>query len=174
MSHAAPDINATPESMPRKIFFLELTYLVLLIAVFVIYRTDHAFRAAVPPIGPVPAAVVWFGAIGGVLAGFGGIYFHNSNWNHDYDYWHYSRPFVGAVVGGIGALLYYVSIRVGTTKAITTDAITFYVVAFLLGFADEAFRGLITKLTKLLFGAGDTASPGATGTGGQPPQTNTH
>lgn len=33
-----------------------------------------------------------------------------------------------------------------------------------LGFADEAFRGLITKLTQLLFGPGST-KPGAAGRG---------
>ena len=123
------------------------------------------------PLGPLPAGVVWFGAIGGVLAGFGGIYFHNANWIHAYDYWHYTRPFVGAVVGGVGALLYYMTIRIGTTHTITTQATTFYGVAFLLAFADEAFRGLITKLTKALFGAGDTETPGATGSGGHAPPT---
>ena len=172
MNDPAPATTApAPIRMPVRIFVLEFAYLLLLMAVFVIYRTDHAFRAAVPTLGPVPGDVVWFGAVGGVLAGLGGIYFHNANWNHAYDYWHYSRPFVGAVVGGIGALLYYASIRIGTTRTIAPEAITFYAVAFLLAFADEAFRGLITKLTKTLFGAGDTASPGATGTGGHAPPT---
>jgi hypothetical protein len=169
MSVPASDISPVPERMPTRIFVLEMVYLILLMATFVVYKTDHAFRAAVPSLGPVPSAVVWFGATGGVLAGLGGIYFHNANWDHAYDYWHYSRPFVGAIVGGIGALLYYVSISLGSTKGITPNAITFDVVAFLLAFADEAFRGLITKLTKLLFGAGDTTAPGATGNGGHDP-----
>ena len=103
--------------MPRSIFFLEMAYLLALMAAFVVYETDHAFRSAVPSLGPIPATVVWFGSIGGVLAGIGGIYFHNAKWNPAYNFWHYSRPFVGAVVGGIGALLYYVSIRLGSTKA---------------------------------------------------------
>ena len=166
MSSADLGAGPAPQRMPLRIFVFEGTYLLLLMTVFVVYETDHAFRAAVPTLGPVPLAVVWFGATGGVLAGLGGVYFHNANWNHAYDYWHYSRPFVGAVVGGIGALLYYVSITVGSTKSIVPNAITFDVVAFLLGFADEAFRGLITKLTKLLFGAGDTTTPGAGGNGG--------
>ena len=149
--------------MPLRIFVLELFYLILLMALFVVYETDHAFRAAVPSLGPLPASVVWFGATGGVLAGLGGVYFHNANWDHAYDYWHYSRPFVGAVVGGIGALLYYVLITVGTTKGVAPRLVTFDVAAFLLAFADEAFRQLITKLTRLLFGAGDTAPTGGTG-----------
>ena len=47
----------------------------------------------------------------------------------------------------------------------TPRAVTFDAVAFLLGFADEAFREQITKLTRLLFGPGDT-SHGAAGSGG--------
>jgi hypothetical protein len=38
---------------------------------------------------------------------------------------------------------------------------TFDAVAFILGFADKAFRSLIAKLTQLLFGPGDT-TPKAT------------
>jgi hypothetical protein len=168
VSVSTPGPSTNPEPMPLNIFLLEMAYLVLLIALFVVYKTDHAFRAAVPALGPLPASVTWFGATGGVLAGLSGIYFHNRNWSHAYDYWHYSRPFVGAVVGGIGALLYYVLITVGSTKGVTPNAVTFDVVAFLLAFGDEAFRELITKLTKLLFGAGDTASEGATGSGKHP------
>ena len=108
--------------------------------------------------------IVWFGATGGVLAGLGGVFFHNADWNRTYDYWHYSRPFVGGVVGGIGCLLFYVSILIGNTKSVTPNVVTFDAVAFILGFADEAFRGLITKLTQLLFGPGDT-KPGAAGSG---------
>lgn len=67
--------------MPPLIFVLEMTYLVLLIALLVVYKTDHAFRAALPPFGPLPVQIAWFGATGGVLAGLGGVYFHNSNWN---------------------------------------------------------------------------------------------
>ena len=158
--------SGDPVRMPLRIFVAEIVFLVLLMATFAVYRTDASFRTALPSLGPLPVGVLWFGAVGGVLAGLGGIYFHNGNWDHTYDYWHYSRPFVGAVVGGIGALLYYVSIIAGTTKNVTPNVVTFEVVAFLLGFADEAFRGLVTKLTRLLFGAGDTDKPGAAGTGG--------
>jgi hypothetical protein len=154
--------------MPRSIFVLETVYLVLLIALLVVYKTDHAFRVAVPPLGPLPVQVVWFGATGGVLAGLGGVYFHNTNWNPAYNYWHISRPLVSGVVGGIGSLLFYVSVSLGTTKAVVPDVVTFDAVAFLLGFADESFRTLITKLTRLLFGPGDT-SPQASGTGGHAP-----
>jgi hypothetical protein len=154
-----------PVKMPFRIFAFEMGYLLLLVAVLVIYKTDHAFRTALPPLGPLPVQIAWFGATGGVLAGLGGVYFHNRNWNPAYDYWHYSRPLVAGVTGAIGCLLFYVSMLVGATKGVTPRVVTFDAVAFLFGFADEAFREQITKLTKLLFGPGST-SQGASGDGG--------
>lgn len=151
--------------MPVHIFFVELFYLVALIALFVLYKTDGAFRVALPSLGKIPVQAVWFGATGAVLAGLGGVFFHNADWNPAYDYWHYSRPFVGAVVGGIGCLLFYVSLLAGSSNVVAPRVVMFDAVAFLLGFADEAFREQITKLTKLLFGPGST-DHGAAGTGG--------
>lgn len=146
--------------MPKRIFLFEITYLILLIALFIAYEGNDGFRDALPTsFGPIPIGVVWFGATGAVLAGLGGVYFHNRSWDPAYDFWHYSRPFVGAVVGGVGALLYYVSISVGTKNAVTPNALTFDAVAFVLGFADDAFRELIKKVTTLLFGAGNEATP---------------
>lgn len=151
--------------MPRRIFIAEMTYLVLLIVLLVVYKTDDPFRDELPALGEIPVEVVWFGAAGGVLSGLGGVFFHNANWNPAYNYWHYSRPLVGGIVGGIGCLLFYVSILVGTKSSVTPRVVTFDAVAFLLGFADEAFREQITKLTKLLFGPGDSGH-GAGGSGG--------
>jgi hypothetical protein len=145
--------------MPRSIFVVEMSYLVLLIALFFAYVVSDGLRDALPSLGPIPIQVAWFGAIGGVLAGLGGVYYHNQEWDPAYDFWHYSRPFVGAVVGGIGSLLFYVSISVGTKNAIEPNALTFDAVAFILGFADDAFRDLIKKVTTLLFGAGGEPPP---------------
>jgi len=45
--------------------------------------------------------------------------------------------------------------------AATLKVGTFDAVAFVLGFADKAFRSLIAKLTQLLFAPGDTGSQAA-------------
>jgi hypothetical protein len=65
--------------MPPCILVLEMTYVVLLIALLIIYKTDHGFREALPGLGKIPIEVVWFGATGGVLAGLGGVFFHNAD-----------------------------------------------------------------------------------------------
>jgi hypothetical protein len=145
--------------MPIHIFLIELTYLVLLVALFILYGSSDWLRDALPSLGPIPIQVAWFGAAGGVLSGLGGVYFHNRKWDPSYDYWHYSRPFVGGVVGGIGSLLFYVSVSIGTKNRVVPNVLTFDAVAFILGFADDAFRDLIKKVTTLLFGAGGGPSP---------------
>jgi hypothetical protein len=147
--------------MPRRVFYIELAYLLLLAALFVVYWSDDAFRDALPTVGNIPVQVVWFGAVGAVLAGLGGVFMHNESWNNSYNYWHYSRPLVGAVVGGIGALLYYVTIIVGSTNVVTPRAVTFEAVGFLFGFADKAFREQIEKLTRMILGPGTQAPPGS-------------
>ena len=95
--------------MPAHVFILEMVYLIGLIVLLIVYHTDDAFRDALPPLGPLPIQIAWFGATGAVLAG------------------------------------------------------TFDAVAFILGYADDAFRSLIAKLTQLLFAPGK-AEP--TGPGG--------
>lgn len=149
--------------MPVHVFVLEMIYLIALMVLLIVYKTDDSFRDALPPLGPLPIQIVWFGATGAVLAGIGGIYFHNQSWDHRYDYWHYSRPLVGGVVGGVGCLLFYVSIALGSAKGVTPNAVTFDAVAFILGYADDAFRSLIAKLTQLLFAPGKIESNGPRG-----------
>lgn len=46
---------AEPIRMPLRIFIFEMTYLVLLIVVFVVFETDGPFRAALPRLGSIPA-----------------------------------------------------------------------------------------------------------------------
>jgi hypothetical protein len=151
--------------MPVRIFAIEITYLVLLIVVLVVYKTDHSFRQALPGFGSLPVSIAWFGATGGVVAGLGGVFFHNQDWNPAYDYWHYSRLLLGGVVGAVGALIYYALILLGTKNGVKPNVVVFDAVAFVFGFADEAFRELLTKFTKLVLGPGETKA-GASGGGG--------
>jgi H+/Cl- antiporter ClcA len=145
--------------MPARIFIIEMTYLVGLVGLLILYRSDHALRQELGTFGALPVQIAWFGAAGGVLAGLRGIYYHNESWKHSYDYWHYSRPFVGGILGGIGCLLFYVTLTIGSTKGITPNAATFDAVAFILAYADKTFEAPITKVTQLLFGPGETKTP---------------
>lgn len=141
---------------------LSMAYLVVLVALFVTYASWHAFRSHAPTnLGPLPVGVVWFGATGAVISGVRGTFLHNAAWQHSYDYWYYSRPLFGAVTGSIGGLIYWVTLRLGSTSAVTVDRTTFYVVAFILGFADNAFMELLSNLTDVIIKPGKKPAPGS-------------
>lgn len=44
----------TREQMPTRIFVIEMAYLVLLLGLLVVYKTDDAFRDALPAFGKIP------------------------------------------------------------------------------------------------------------------------
>lgn len=151
----------TPVKMPIRFFVVSLSYLVALIVIFVIFATSPTFRHSLPTnFGPLPMAVVWFGATGAVVASLRGIFMNNANWDESYNYWHYSRPLYGAVTGSIGALIYWVSLRLGTSKPVSVDSATFDVVAFLLGFSGNAFMELLKNVTDVIIKPGQKSSAG--------------
>jgi hypothetical protein len=142
--------------MPPIIFWLALGYLVILLAVFTAYISTPGFRAHIPTsLGPIPTGVVWFGATGAEMASLYGIFVHNRDWNASYNYWHYCRPFFGAVTGSVGALVYLVLLHLGSTSSVKVDPLTFDVVAFVLGFADKSFMQLLQNVTAVIVKPGN-------------------
>ena len=75
-------------------------------------------------------------------------------WDRSYNYWHYCRPLFGAVTGSIGALIYLVLLNLGSKSAIKVDSSTFYVVAFVLGFADKSFMQMLQNVTSVIIKPG--------------------
>lgn len=141
--------------MPVLVFGVTVFYLLALIIVFVVYSCSPSFRRSVPAnLGPLPIGVVWFGPTGAVLASLRGTYIHNENWNASYNYWYFSRPLFGVIAGPIGALFYWVLLRLGNTGHISVDRTTFYAVAFVLGFADKAFMEMLENITEVIIKPG--------------------
>ena len=149
---AAPVNDRDPVvDMPRFLFALALLYLCALIALFITYTSWRAFRTNAPnAFGEIPVGVVWFGAVGAQVISLYGIFVHNREWRASYNYWHYARPLFGAVTGSIGALLYLVALRLGSTGHVTVNNLTFYAVAFIFGFADKSFLQLVKNVTDLI------------------------
>lgn len=151
----APALPNANGPVPKSIVVAAYTYLVLLVALFVTYVTWKEFRSDLPSaLGPLPIGVVWFGAVGAVVASFRGIFDYNQSWDSSYNIWHYSRPLLGAVTGSIGALMYWVLLTLGSTTTVTVRTTTFYVAAFVLGFADKAFVNLLNSVTSLIINPG--------------------
>lgn len=167
-------LSPTLRRAPLLLFCLELTYLVALIVFFLLYVEVDGFRDALPEtLGPIPVATPWFGAIGAVLVGITGHFFHYNDWDPSYNRWHITRPLLGAIEGPVGCLLLLVTVRAASKQTASTDDAFYDAVAFLVGFAEKAFRDLITKATQVILGPGNvgggpndsSASPGS-GSGG--------
>jgi hypothetical protein len=157
---AAPQQPPEPTvEMPSWIFALAIAYLIVLIAMFVAYATSPTLRRSLPTrFGPLPSGVAWFGAVGAVIASLKGIFGYNRTWKMSFNYWHYSRPLIGAVTGSIGALIYWVLLRLGNSGSVTVDRTTFFVAAFVFGFADKAFTEMLQSVTEVLIKPGNRTS----------------
>jgi hypothetical protein len=148
-------VTSQPLNVPRWVFPLQLTYLITLVIIGLLYIHWEWLRQLLPnPAGPIPLAVPWWGALGGVTISFTGIFRNAHRWQPQYDLWHIARPFLGAVVGSVSYLIFIVVIRAaGTTATHTTpdsNAI-FDLVAFLTGYREEVFRELLKRASDSLF-----------------------
>jgi len=114
--------------------------------------------------GPRVAGFVWIepllglglGAMGGALISLSGTIAYRLQWNHDFDYWHYVRPWVGGIIGSLGALVLIVLIQLSTTTTSKLDHLALYVVAFIVGYREQSFRDLIKRAGDLLLAPGQS------------------
>jgi hypothetical protein len=141
--------------MPTYIFTVVFLYLLVLLILFAIFTTSPTVRNGLPhTLGKLPAGIIWFGALGAVLRSLYGIFTHNADWNSTFNTWHLSRPFIGAVTGSMGAVIYLVLLELGNKSGVTVDTLTFYVAAFAFGFADSAFLQVLQNITSILIKPG--------------------
>jgi hypothetical protein len=158
------------DDLPRYLFPLELSYLLILNAVALLYAL-HApplviggvsippLRDLLPPtVAGVPISIPWFGALGAVLIGLYGIFDHSHrDWQRGLNTWHVARPFTGAALGTVGYILFASVIRAtGITPqpAEGVGKLVYFGVAFVVGFREETFRQLIKRVADLIVGPG--------------------
>ncbi len=131
------------------VFSIQLFYLAALITVAALYFTE-----VITPrhfIGSVPVAVPWFGALGAVLISLTGVFEHTADWLPSYKFWHWSRPLVGAVVGVVSVLIFQAGIlavgeSVNPRGNESAKNLLYYLIAFLVGYREAAFREMIKRL----------------------------
>ena len=148
------------------VFCLQIVYLTILAVLAIIYFTNRNLIDLPETLGPVPVAVPWFGALGAVLISLVALTEHRNDWDPSYQYWHMSRPLLGASFGTISVLIFEAGIlAVGTTPAAgqvsTPKNLLYFLVAFVVGYREETFRELIKRLTDVIFSPGP--SPSASG-----------
>jgi len=128
--------------------------------------------------GMMPLVVPWAGALGGLGISFVGLVRHVGDWgpriekdkraaDHpgfaqrmDWNAWHLTRPFVGAIFGSVAALaVVFIFGSVGATAGGDLDLsplgrATLFVVAFVVGYRDRTFRELAERVIDTVFGPG--------------------
>jgi hypothetical protein len=151
-------VASTPARPPAWLFALQVGYLVALVAIGLAYLHQPELHRFLPdPAGPVPLGVPWWGALGGVTISFTGMFRNARRWDRSYEPWHAARPFLGAVVGSVGFLVFIVVIRAtGSPVSVTTSTgrAAFDLVAFLVGYREEVFRQLLKRATDVLLAPG--------------------
>jgi len=145
--------------MPPWVFATALGWLVLLAGFFVAFETLPGFRHAFPhSFGHVPVEAPWFGAVGGCLVSFGGIFRYNREWDPAYNYWHPVRPLIGAFTGSVACVLLLALLRAAAGSKVGSDPTVYDSAAFVFGFAESAFRQLIKALTDTFIKPGGSSA----------------
>ena len=145
------------ERVPRSVLVVAIVWVVVLVASFILYERDDGFADFVGfKLGPLPFEAIWFGAVGGFLISAQGIFENNRSWDASYDYWHYARPLLGALMGTLGCLVFIVLSEAATKKTATPNPVFYDVIALAIGYREESFRHLIASLidTIILPGTG--------------------
>lgn len=167
---SAPAQDECPDdpcvSVPASVLIVALAWLTLLIASFLCYERIDGFADFVSfKLGRLPFETIWLGAAGGWLISAQGIFEHNRKWRRSYDYWHYIRPILGALMGTLGCLVFTVLNDAATKGHITTNAVFYDVLALAIGYREQSFRQLITRLFDTII------LPGEKKTGSKPAST---
>ena len=144
---------------PSFFFWLGLGYLALLLLIAGVYSRDFT---RILLAGILPLGVPWFGALGAVTISLEGVFLWNAQWSNKYNYWHIGRPLFGAVLGIVAFFIFFLIVSAsGTTPKFLqsnppqpSDVIVFYVVAFLVGYREEAFRELIKRAMDMILKPG--------------------
>jgi hypothetical protein len=161
---AQPKKKKQNDKAPTAVVVAALIWILFLTAVFVVYLVSTPVRDALPrTIGSnIPITVPWFGALGGCLISLSGIVdFGVEGWKPKYNLWHPLRPVLGAIMGGVGCVLLLITTEVSTTGPVHTDAVFYDGVAFVLGYAESAFRSLIKNVTDAILKPGNPGDPAA-------------
>lgn len=139
----------------RAIFIVQVVWLALLGGVAAAF--SQSYPDGVVILGIIPIGVIWFGAVGAALVSLTSVVDHAHDWDPSLDLWHLARPIVGAILSIVSVLMLkagVLAIGVPTTAsaggATLPKDILYYVVAFLVGYREDAFRDLIKQVVDLI------------------------
>lgn len=136
--------------MPPGIVAWPIGWLVALGLIWLKYRSNTTidfFGAG----GGIPAAALWFGALGGVASSLHGMFMFNDKWDDSYDLWHRCAPLMGGIYGAFSYLFITVVAKTATGSTVDSKAAVFAIGAFALGYSQKQFSTLLTKVFNTIF-----------------------
>jgi hypothetical protein len=110
-----------------------------------------------------------------------GVFDHRKDWDSTWVPWHIARPATAGVMASIAYLFFRIITIAATTDAegagspaafgappSKTQLVTYYVVAFLVGYREENFRELVKRMVDMFFRPGEPAGAPPSAAGGAP------
>jgi hypothetical protein len=156
--HSVVDRGLSGESVPKWLVGVDVGYVIVLGALALWWGRSSRLRGDFPWSGTgVPVEVLWWGALGAVTVSLAATTKFRDDWDRTLNAWHLARPVLGAVLGAVSYLIFVVVIAsAGATRSSASAGhLTFYLVAFLVGYREETFRQLINRATDALLGPKD-------------------
>jgi len=146
------------------IFGIQMIYLFGLGLFVILYRADRIINPGRDFFGPVPFLVPWFGAVGAVVLSLSGVFEHRKDWDKEYCYWYWARPFVGAVTSTVSVLIFQSGIlavggELPNEARTATKNLLYYLFAFIAGYRENVFRDLIRRVADVILTPGQQAAP---------------
>lgn len=149
-------------------FWLQIAWLALLIGAAALHLSRFHWSALDgfdDSVLGIPLSAFWFGAVGGSMS-----FWYKwqrvelkkapasttaaEEWNRADDYFWFTRPVVAALSGMVGCLLIKFLGNAITEGDAALEPVTFAVTAFVIGFGNETFLGLVTSATDMVIRPG--------------------
>lgn len=145
---------------PGPILIVNLLYLAILAFLFIGWHNRWpVFAKFTDPIsGFLPVGVPWFGALGALTISLYGVVNHQTNWNKRWNLWHLTRPIVGMILGTMSFLIFIAVDKASTDTLVLGTGIKqipYFAISFAIGYREQTFRRLITKLIDTLLTPGN-------------------
>src|SRR5712691_4540844 len=154
-------VTGGSSAMPsrRCIFVYNLVVACILAALIELYFKNSTLHNLIPaPLQGMPVYSLWFGALGGLVISFKGVYEHAvgappAGWDNKFNLWHLGRPISGAITGGMTYVLLWALNPSGTL----TEPVV-YAAAFILGTQEQRFFTFLYEIARIIIHVPETAS----------------
>lgn len=153
-------------SWPRVFLAWNVTVLAVLVWLLWLRQGANVIGDIDDPIGGAfPIIVPWAGALGGATKSLMGTVRHAHDWETRWNLWHVARPILGAITGSVAFVLVVVVLKAagGEDVELQDTAIAMamaFSIAFLVGYKEQYFLEMVSKVAEVLFATGDTPAPG--------------